>query len=484
MTQNPGFTIRVKRGLLFAACLATLHFPLSTRMAAQTVTHVSAGVYHSIFVESDGSLWGMGENNVGQLGLGTGLSNYNLPQKILSSGVSAIAAGNLHSLILESNRSLWATGDNEFGQLGDGTNVNHYFLEQIVSSGVTGIAAGSSHSLFTTITNESRFLTIFGFWAMGGDAYGQLGDGTTTNSNPYVDSPEEIQSTELLDDIVTAMAGGLLHSLYVENNGSLWGTGFNEDGELGDGTATNRDTYEVIVSNNVVAVAAGYYHSLFIKSDGTLWAMGDDSMGELGDGLNVNEFSPEQVATNVTAIAAGDDFSLFIKSDGSLWGMGANTYGQLGDGTGTNQNRPVLIVASNVVAVAAGYQHSFFIKSDGTLWAMGDNFEGDLGDGTGTGLESSFERLSPVQVVPLVIPQPVITTISLANTNLVLSGTNGESGRLYVTLMSTNLAQPLSQWTPVATNFSYTDGAFSFTNTINPNTAQAFYVFQALAASY
>jgi alpha-tubulin suppressor-like RCC1 family protein len=467
------FALRLKRVLLIAACLSALGFPFPTRLAAQTVTQVSAGVYHTIFVKSDGSLWGMGDNSQGALGLGAGISNTYLPQQIMSSNVSAISAGNFHSLILESNGSLWATGNNEDGQLGDGTEFDFQYLpEEIRSNQVTGIAAGGFHSLFTTLTPGSRFvLGTYGFWATGADNYGQLGNGSAYGQ---IDSPEEIQSTELLDDIVTAMAGGYLNSLHVEENGSLWGTGYNEDGELGDGTAINRDSYEEIVSSNVVTVAAGYYHSLFIKSDRSLWAMGADSEGELGDNSTVGEFTPELVGDFVTAVAAGYNFSLFIKIDGSLWGMGANTQGQLGDGTGTNQYLSVLI-ASDVVAVAAGQNQSFFIKSDGTLWGMGWNADGELGDGT------VYTRYSPVQIVPLVIPQPGIANISLANTNLVLSGTNGESGRNYITLMSTNLALPVNQWTSVATNFLATDGAFSITatNAVNPNAAQAFYVLQA-----
>jgi alpha-tubulin suppressor-like RCC1 family protein len=297
-----------------------------------------------------------------------------------------------------------------------------------------------------------------------------LGDGTTTPHN----APEQIQSTKLLTNIVTMMSGGYYHSLYVREDGSLWATGYNADGELGDGTTSNHHSYEEILSSNVTAIAAGGYHSLFLESGGGLWAMGYNGYGQLGDNSMLDQQTPEQVAVNVTAIAAGYYHSLFIKSDGSLWAMGNNADGELGDGTYTNQPLPVLIVSSNVVAVAAGEYDSFFIKSDGSLWAMGANGYGQLGDGTYT------NRPTPVQVVPLVIPQPAITNISLATTNLVLSGTNGQSGRTYFTLMSPNLALPLNQWTPVATNVSTTDGTFAIiaTNAVVPNAAQRFYVLQ------
>jgi alpha-tubulin suppressor-like RCC1 family protein len=244
---------------------------------------------------------------------------------------------------------------------------------------------------------------------------------------------------------------------------------------LGDGTDTNRYSPVQVVASGVTKIAAGGYHSLFLKSDGGLWAMGSDLNGQLGDNLTSDHFVPEQVGVNVTAIAAGDYHSLFIKSDGSLWAMGRNEFGQLGDGTTTDRHLPVQIVASNVIAVTAGGDHSLFIKSDGTLWAMGNNSQGQLGDGTYT------NRYSPVQVVPLVIPQPRITNFTLARTNLVMTGTNGQSGRTYCALMSTNLGRPLNQWTPVATNVLSTDGNFTITAPIAvvPNAPQRFFILQA-----
>jgi alpha-tubulin suppressor-like RCC1 family protein len=193
---------------------------------------------------------------------------------------------------------------------------------------------------------------------------------------------------------VTQIAGGAYHSLFLKSDGSLWAMGWNQFGDLGDGTftrGTNRP--EQIVASNVTAIAAGWDHSLFLKSNGSLWAMGNNQGGQLGDGsystnvpYGINQ--PEQiVASNVTAIAAGTDYSLFLKSDGSLWAMGDNQNGQLGDGTYTRvspygTNQPEQIVASNVTAIATGASHSLFLKSDGSLWAMGQNYYGQLGDGT------------------------------------------------------------------------------------------------------
>ncbi len=137
---------------------------------------------------------------------------------------------------------------------------------------------------------------------------------------------------------VTRIAGAGDHSLFLKSDGSLWGMGANPYGELGAGIygmapnfATNLPVQ--IVASNVTAIAAGFSHSLFLKNDGSLWGIGYNGYGELGDGTYHNTNQPEQiVASDVTAVVAGAYHSLFLKSDGSLWGMGYNGMGYNGDG--------------------------------------------------------------------------------------------------------------------------------------------------------
>jgi alpha-tubulin suppressor-like RCC1 family protein len=125
--------------------------------------------------------------------------------------------------------------------------------------------------------------------------------------------------------------------------------GWNQTGQLGDGTYNNTNQPEMIVAGNVTAIAAGDQDTLFLESDGSLWAMGNDGSGALGDGKYIvtGPNRPEQiVASGVTAIAAGEFHSLFLMSDGSLWGMGSDSDGQLGDGSTTSTNRPEQILAA------------------------------------------------------------------------------------------------------------------------------------------
>jgi alpha-tubulin suppressor-like RCC1 family protein len=452
-TLNPPAT----RVFLLMALTSICLLQAVAGFTAPTVTQVAAGSDHTLFVESDGSLWVVGDNTFGELGLGFTPVAISVPRLLVAGNVTAVAGGVDYSLF-KVGGSLWGMGRNDFGQLGDGTYMNHYFPEQIVSSQVTAIAAGNGYSLF------GEFHPRIGpgsLWGTGLNHDGVLGSSTYVQTN----TPQQIFSVLLSPAVSAVAAGGNNYSLFIKPDGSLWGMGNNVFGQLGDGTSGE------IVSSGVTAIAVGFRHSLFLKSDGGLWGMGYDGFGQLGDNSTNDKHSPEQVGINVMAVAAGANHSLFIKSDGSLWGMGRNAYGQLGDGTTTNRLVPVLIVPSNIVAVAAGDNHSLFVKSDGTLWAMGLNTSGQLGDGTYS------NRYTTVQVVPPAPPQPGITAIGLAGTNLSLAGTNGQSGRICYTLTATNLTIPVAQWTLVGTNTFSADGDFSFTvtNAANPIASRQFY---------
>ena len=145
----------------------------------------------------------------------------------------------------------------------------------------------------------------------------------------------------------------------------------------------------------MVDFSAGLNHSLFLKNDGTVWTTGGNGDGQLGDGTNYHRRSPVQVKEangssfdNVTKISAGPSHSLFLKNDGTVWATGNNAYGQLGDGTQENRTNPVQVLNQDgsifldVVEIEALNARSIFLKSDGTVWSVGHGQFGQNGDGT------------------------------------------------------------------------------------------------------
>ncbi|MFH1321674.1 MAG: T9SS type A sorting domain-containing protein [Bacteroidota bacterium] len=203
-------------------------------------------------------------------------------------------------------------------------------------------------------------------------------------------------------NIITIDAG-YGHSLAVGDNGNIWTWGFNDYGQLGDGTTMNRNR-PVYISGGGKDVAGGSHHSLAVKADGMVWAWGNNFNGQLGDGTTIMKTIPIQVSglTDVIAVAAGSSHSLALKDDGTVWAWGYNGRGQLGDGTTINRHTPVQIVGpggtgflTDIIAISAGWMYSMALKSDGTVWAWGSNSYGELGDGTNT------PRYTPVQVIGL-----------------------------------------------------------------------------------
>jgi alpha-tubulin suppressor-like RCC1 family protein len=207
-------------------------------------------------------------------------------------------------------------------------------------------------------------------WATGANDSGQLGDGTTINRKTPV----------LIMSGVAKMAAGASHTIILKTDKTVWSTGYNFYGQLGDGTTTDRKV-PVQIMAGVTNIAAGYMHSLILKSDGTLWATGNNLIGQLGDGSTTNRKAPVQIMTGVDNMAAGSYHTLILKTDGTLWATGDNFYGQLGDGTSTNHSTPIQIMAA-VTNMASGSLYSLILKSDKTLWVTGNNSDGQLGDGT------------------------------------------------------------------------------------------------------
>jgi hypothetical protein len=115
------------------------------QIVASNVTAITCGYDNSLFLKSNGSLWAMGDNSYGQLGDGTtDNDNYqtNLPEQIVASNVTAITGGGYFSLFIQSDGSLWAMGDNEDGQLGDGTTDNDNYQVNLPEQILAGVLLG------------------------------------------------------------------------------------------------------------------------------------------------------------------------------------------------------------------------------------------------------------------------------------------------------------------------------------------------------
>ncbi len=333
---------------------------------------VACGYSHNLALKSDGTLWGWGINNDGEIGDGT--TSYRISPIQIDSSTNWISAscGTDHSVGLKSDGTLWTWGKNALSQLGDGTNNARrlYPLQIGTSTNWVSIACGANYTI--ALKSDGTL------WAWGFSGSGALGNGTTS----FINSPVQIGTSNNWASI----ACGADHTMALKSDGTLWTWGYNYDGELGDGTFVDKSIPNQIgTSNNWVNISCGAYHSTAIKSDGTLWAWGWNNYGQLGNGLTANITSPIQISssTNWVNVACGYAYTLALKADGSLMTWGGNGSGQLGDGTNIDKYIPTKInTLTNWLNITCGQFHTIGLKTDGTLWAWGRNNEGQLGDGT------------------------------------------------------------------------------------------------------
>ncbi|HEX2315386.1 MAG TPA: S8 family serine peptidase [Thermomonospora sp.] len=245
------------------------------------------------------------------------------------------------------------------------------------------VAAGDDHSLLVDAPYTAGMPWKTSVWASGGNGQGQLGDGTTTDR-------DELVKVRGLSEVRAVAAGGGF-SLALKTDGTVWAWGDNDQGQLGNGTATDSATPVQVsgIANAVGISAGGDGHALAVLADGTVKAWGDNDQGQLGNGTTTDSASPLTVLTGASAqpgtVAAGGGHSLVVLADGTVRAWGDNANGQLGNGGTADSLTPVQVGGlSGVEQVSAGRQHTLALLSDGTARAWGDNSRGQLGNGTTT----------------------------------------------------------------------------------------------------
>jgi alpha-tubulin suppressor-like RCC1 family protein len=304
-----------------------------------------------------------------------------------------VAAGSAHSIALKYDGTVYTWGSNAYGQLGNGTSTDSSTPVQVKGlANVVAIAAGFYHNL--AVKSDGTV------WAWGNNALGQLGSGAC----PCANSNVPVQMKGVTNGI--AVAAGLNHSLVLTNAGIV-AAGDNTFGQIGDGTNTGRPTAVAVALTGVVALAAGRNHSLALLTNGNVWAWGDDSVGQLGDGALVPQNVPELNPTlaNITQISTRDSASLALDVNGVVWGWGANDVGQVANGTVVSPvTVPVQSMISNLIAtsIASGAFHSMALTSNGVVLGWGLSTTGQLSNippqaytsGTGLATVSGVSQLA------------------------------------------------------------------------------------------
>jgi alpha-tubulin suppressor-like RCC1 family protein len=298
-------------------------------------------------------------------------------------GVAAVSAGQSYACALLTGGTVQCWGDDSYGELGNGSTSTSPVPTPVAVGGLSGVTAISAAYHHTCALLAGGTVACWG-----DDSEGQLGNGSTS-LNPI---PTPVAVSGLSG--VAAIAVGFTHTCALLTGGTVQCWGDNTFGQLGNGSTTN-SSLPVTVSglSGVKAVSAGFYFTCALLTGGTVQCWGDDEGGSIGNGSTTTSV-PTPVAvsglSNVTAISAGATHACALLTGGMVQCWGTNAYGQLGNGSTTNSSVPVTVSGlSGATAISSDDNHGCAVLTGGTVACWGDNQHGELGNGTTSALPVS-----------------------------------------------------------------------------------------------
>ena len=357
--------------------LTAVTIPASAAKASAVVawsTPVAGGTSHSIALK-DGTLWAWGSNQQLQTGFSSVVTEQPIPVQVDTDDISmfvSVSAGYDFSLALRYDGSVYVLGEKGSKPV--------YQVPGL--SGILAVAAGQTNAL--ALDNNG----VVWQWVIG-------------------ETPRRVPN---LNGIAAIAAGGA-HFFALTYSGDVWGWGYNERGQLGDGTTIDVAAPKKVKSlANIVSIAAGYSHSLAISHDGSLYAWGSNTYGQLGDGTTEAHNLPVKVngIGDVVQIAAGNDTSMALTKKSELYTWGYGEFGQLGNDTLTvSQNKPLKIETEGTpVFISSGVYHNFYVAKDGSLYSWGRNRNNMIGSGDNLNKTVPVKVFSGTQEPYMIPPDP------------------------------------------------------------------------------
>jgi len=338
---------------------------------SETPAAIAPGFEATCEVTTVGAAWCWGDNTYGELGNGGATPRSLTPVAVsgLASGVRSIVVGGAFACALKTTGAVVCWGNNELAN-GAEIDSNTPIAVAGLSTGVTAITAGYDHACAIDADGGAK--------CWGANSFGQLGNGSTTNSG----TPAEVSG---LSSGVVALAAGGEFTCALTRAGQVLCWGDNAESQLANGSTVNSDVPVAIASlpMDVVAIVAGGSHACALTSSGLMPCWGAQVQQAI-TGLS----------SGVAAMAAGQDHTCALMTSGAVECWGSNEFGQLGNDSTTDSNPPVGVsgLSSGVALIAAGNYDTCALTVGGAALCWGENDDGQLGD------NSTTTSLVPVSV--------------------------------------------------------------------------------------
>jgi alpha-tubulin suppressor-like RCC1 family protein/uncharacterized protein YjdB len=423
----------------------------------ETLVGIESGERHTCAVTANGGVTCWGWNPYGQLG-DNSYSNREYPVAVtgISSGAVKVATGMWHSCAVLSDGTVKCWGRNEWGQLGNNTRTTSPVPVTVQGiSNAVDIAASGYASCAVLSTGG---VTCWGF---GG--HGELGRGTTADSNVPVTLPT------LTSGVVNIDASQYHYCVTMADGGAkCWG--HNAWGNLGDGTTTQRNAPVNVLglTSGAVRIATSTYSSCAIVGGGSVMCWGYGANGQNGNGTGNQTYTavPVTGTTNAVDIDGGHQHFCARLNSGPAQCWGWNGYGQLGTGNTSNATVPTTVtnLSDGVRSISAGYYSSCAITAQGGVWCWGYNAEYQLGDKTNT---SSYVPVgvAGVKAAVIAVAETQLSAVTLSTTRFRV----GDTGVSY-TNATTNRANDVV-YTSTDTAVATVDPSTRAVTIVGPGTA-------------
>jgi alpha-tubulin suppressor-like RCC1 family protein len=290
---------------------------------------------------------------------------------------ATIYTGMTTTCALTASGAAYCWGSNYFGQLGNGSLIDSTTPVVVtVPVGVTFI------SITVGIYNTCALTASGDVYCWGSNRLNQLGNGTTTDSTTpvLITMPAGIK--------FTSIASSGYSTCGLTTNGTVYCWGYNAFGQLGNGTTTNSAIPVAVTMPNGItfdSISVGRYDVCALTVGGIAYCWGLNTTGQLGNGTTTNATTPTLVTmpTDVTfdTISAGWSHTCALTSSGIAYCWGQNV-GQIGDGTIIDRLIPVLVLTPGgtiLVDIDAGASYTCALASNGIAYCWGNNTNGELG---------------------------------------------------------------------------------------------------------
>jgi alpha-tubulin suppressor-like RCC1 family protein len=334
---------------------------------------LSSGGYTQCIITEDNRVACWGNNDQGKRGLGGGIGNADVtpsgkagPWLVgnLSVGMVEVSAGAWSTCSLKETGQIWCWGGGSYGQLGSGTDVcqdqgsggiscadasNYPPVQVSLPMGKTAVSlSDANQGHFCAILNTGEGLC----W--GWNNHGELGDGTVCTGGTYLSD---------------------------NNNPSPAGC----NSQNGRYTPVIVDDSNFPTNSSFISISMGLYHTCGIIDNNDLYCWGYNDNGQLGIGTtdSQNYPTPQFVDSNVIAVSTGDNHACALYESQTIKCWGANTEGQLGTGNMYYQNTPTSInLSSNIslISIESAYNNNCAISEDFIPICWGANQFGQTGN--------------------------------------------------------------------------------------------------------